>query len=130
MGSYKIPIQVKRLVHIGSSNIILLVEANRKPAKTMRLLFVVLFVLSLCSSTHSSNCVEKYKRHIGDNIDYVNDVPTWQECGRLCNDDDICTHWTWEHDVSTYVHRCWMHNKEPHFIDDCAFVSGVKTCFE
>merc|ERR1711970_940798 len=77
-------------------------------------------------SADTYSCPEYFKHHSGGDIDYINNVQTWQECGKLCKDHAYCTSWSWDHPGSNYIpYRCWLHNGTPHFTDSCVAYSGT-----
>merc|ERR1719278_948947 len=60
-------------------------------------------------SSTSWACPEYALGFNGFDITYNDNIPSWQECGRLCHVHKTCSHWEWNHPRSHYVpRRCWL----------------------
>merc|ERR1712001_521241 len=60
-------------------------------------------------SSTSWACPEYGLAFDGNDITIYDNIPSWQECGRLCNVHKTCSHWTWSCPRPTYFPRtCWL----------------------
>merc|ERR1719350_791671 len=58
-------------------------------------------------------------------ITLYDNIPSWQECGRLCHVHKTCSHWSWSYPRSTYYpRRCWLKGSEAGAENDGDFISG------
>ena len=68
----------------------------------------------------------------GNDIKFVYNIPSWDECAEACRNERGCSHWTWvsekfEIDPSI-INRCHLKNGEPKKIEKLGLISGRADC--
>merc|ERR1712045_506532 len=79
-------------------------------------------------SSNSWACPEYGLDFYGNDITYYEDIPTWQECGRLCYVHKFCSHWSWAHPRSDHPRRCFLKNGDGGARNDGSLISGEESC--
>merc|ERR1711934_125894 len=81
-------------------------------------------------SSHSWACPEYVLAFKGNDITYYDNIPSWQECGRLCHVHKTCSHWEWMHTRSTYhAWRCLLKSGDGGAAHDSNSMSGEESCY-
>ena len=80
----------------------------------------------------TESCAEKDNDRPGNDIEYVLNVPTWEQCSKLCSQNNECTFWTWVDDTYTLntaiIHKCHLKNGNPRVVSVTGLVSGASGC--
>merc|ERR1711970_246855 len=97
--------------------------------KEMNLLPITLCIfLTICHS-FTLRCPEYGRDLRGDDIVYVEDIKTWQDCGKLCMEYSICTHWSWLHHGADFAPgRCYLKQGEGILEKNFENISGHQNC--
>merc|ERR1712010_85356 len=81
-------------------------------------------------SSTSWACPEYALDLSGHDITQYENIPSWQECGRLCHVHKTCSHWTWNHPRSTYVPwRCLLKSGDGGSYNNGNGISGAESCY-
>ena len=74
-------------------------------------------------------CEEVDVNLVGNDIEAVLDVLTWEECSHICKQRSDCSFWTWVGDDYTdIVHKCSLKSGDSGREDATGHVSGNSEC--
>jgi hypothetical protein len=67
----------------------------------------------------------------GDNMDVLENVASWEDCGWICQNRDGCAIWAWNHErAGDNARTCFLKNTiSDHEEEDGSSISGAKGCF-
>merc|ERR1711928_36691 len=78
----------------------------------------------------SWNCPEYGMAFNGNDLAFFEEIPSWEECGMLCNEEPGCTHWEWTVPIAEFNARiCYLKTSDggaARWIDG---IVGDTSCF-
>ena len=102
----------------------------------MKIFLLVLFVvLTSCSAYGEESRAECPEDNLwyGSGLwsDRIQDVASWEDCGRICALTPICNFWSWNVDDNTNDgHGCLLYETNAGSEDKDNFMSGERGCPE
>merc|ERR1712212_641656 len=76
-------------------------------------------------------CPEHGLSFYGNDIEDHRNVATWKDCGRLCHENDACTHWTFSLPRGDHAKKnhCWLKDSAGGNKTLANRISGTSSCF-
>merc|ERR1719350_2613593 len=67
---------------------------------------------------------------VGNDITYYDNIPSWQECGRLCHVHKTCNNWVWAPPRAEDIHmRCWLKAGDGNAVINGNRIGGDESCY-
>merc|ERR1711894_209386 len=102
-------------------------QYNRYLENKMKLfIFAILLTISLAEK-NDWPCPSEDVNFSGHDVERVDGVDSWSECGQICNVYPNCKYWTYE-PSGPHGHGCWMKSSDNGMERKNGYISGEKSC--